>query len=281
MTARVAIVSVWVAASLIAFGQTPAPSSVCAGDQDAALKARVNEFFQYFVEGKFAKAMPLVAQDTQEEYFAGGKAKLNSFNLDTVKFTDNCTKAVVTTTVVRDWQIRLEKNEVTIPMTTTWKIEDGKWVWYHDTTGAWLTPMGPSNVQPPTKNADGTPNLPKNLSPDVIQAAARAILQQSSIDRNQIVLSSDKVSNDRVVFTNAVQGSVGLMLTGVPELPGLEVKLDKSEIGAREQASILISYDPQLKPAELQPFTLRLTTAPLNQVFDVRVTFSGVDIEKR
>lgn len=275
MTARVAIVSVCFAASLIAFGQTPVPISTCAGDQDAALKARVNEFFTYFVEGKFAKAMPLVAEDTQEEFFAGGKAKLKSFTLETVKFSDNCTKAVVTTTVVRDWQIRLQNNEVILPMTTTWKIEAGKWVWYHDPTGAWLTPMGQSNVEAIRKNADGTPNLPKSFNPEVIASAAKAILQQSSIDKNEIVLSADKPSTERVTFTNAVQGSIKLFLTGIPELPGFQAKLEKDVAGAGERVAVLISYDPTEKPAELQPFTLRLQTEPLNQLFTVQVKFSG------
>jgi hypothetical protein len=245
----------------------------CPPEVDQALRARVNEFFQYHVDGTYRKALDLVAEDTQDEYFAGGKMKLNSFELNSVKFTDNCTRAIVTNTVKRDWQIRLQNNEVVVPMVTTWKIEKDKWVWYHDTKGAWLTPMGPSNIQPPTKNADGTVTLPKNISADAVAAAAKTILSQSSLSKSEVFLDPGKASEDQVTFTNGVQGSVRLSLEGIPDVPGFTAKLDRTEIGGGDQVRLSLAYKPPRDAAAPEPFILQVVTEPLNQAYPVKVNF--------
>src|SRR5262249_43377091 len=146
------------------------------------------------------------------------------FEQNGIKFTNDCTKATVTTTVTRDWTVRTETNVVVVPMITTWKIEKDKWVWYHDTKGEWITPMGPSNVTL-SKNPDGSVNLPKNLGAEVIAAAANAILTRSGLDKGVVVIDPTKISQDQVVFTNAVQGSVQISLAGVPDIPGLQIKI--------------------------------------------------------
>ena len=150
------------------FGQAPAkpapaktaPAKPAAAKpnltSEAALRARVSQFMQYHVEGKFSKAMELVAEDTKEQYFAGGKQRLKAFKLESVKLTDKNTKAVVTTIVTRDWDIRMQQHEVVIPMVTTWKVQKGQWFWYWDANGTWLTHMGPSKIEPLSKNPDGT-----------------------------------------------------------------------------------------------------------------------------
>jgi hypothetical protein len=51
-------------------------------------------------------------------------------------------------------------------MTTTWKLENGKWVWSNEAPpGSWVTPMGSSDVQMLKKNADGSiSGLPPKLT---------------------------------------------------------------------------------------------------------------------
>jgi hypothetical protein len=251
---------------LIAAAQSPSP------EVEKALQERATEFFQYHVDGNYRKAMDLVAEDTKDEYFAQGKMKLKSFKLDSIKFSDPA-KAVVTATVVRDWQIRLEVNEVIVPMVTTWKIEDGKWVWYHDRSAAWLTPMGPSTVQPPTRNPDGSVNLPKDFSAELINQAARTILSQSGISKGEVNLSATGTSEDKVTFNNGAPGAVRLSLAGVPELPGFRVELDKTEVLANGQAQVTIRYQAPADAPPAQSFMIRVVSEPFNQVFPIRVNF--------
>ncbi len=203
---------------------------------DKALRARVNEFFNYHLEGgtNLHKAMDMVAADTKEEYFAAGKMTLKSFKVDDVKYSDKFDKAVVTCTVTRNWQIRLQDNIVTLPMVTTWKIEHGKWVWYHDKDRPeWLTMMGPSDLKLIKPNKDGSVTLPK-LNDETVMAAAQNILQQGPTTADKLVLrfQSDKAGSDKVPFKNGAPGQVQLELTPMDPVPGLTLKLDRTDVAA-------------------------------------------------
>ena len=280
-TARVALIPLaLVALANLAPAQVPVPQAAPAtfgpapAAVDQALRDRVNEFFQYHVTSEYRKAMSLVADDTQDAYFAQAKMKIKSFKLDSVEYVDpGFTKARVNLTVVRDWQLRLQTNEAVIPMNTDWRIEDGKWVWYFDLKERWLTPMGPSNVEPPKRNADGSIELPKNLSQEIVAARARAILQESGVDKPVVRLDGGKPSSDRVKFTNAAQGPVGISLTGVPEIPGLKVKLDGEQIASGGTAYVTIAYDSE--DATPHAFTFQLVTEPFNQAYNIRVTLGN------
>jgi len=254
---------------LTAWAQAPAPQAP--SDVEKALRDRVTEFFQYHVTGEYKKAFPMVADDTQEAYFAQGKMKLKSFKVDSVQFLDpGFTKARVNLTVVRDWQVRMQNNEAIIPMATDWKIEDGKWVWFYDLKDRWLTPMGPSNVEAPKRNADGTIDLPKNFSDEVIAARARALLQQSGIDKRMVNLDAGKPSSERVIFTNSAQGPVGLSLAGVPQIPGFKAELDKQDVASGGTANLTLSYDSKDTTPQA-PFMIQVVTEPFNQAFNIQV----------
>src|SRR6516165_6361996 len=87
---------------LIAFAQPQSPQPPPETDQ--ALRARVTEFFQDFVDGKFRDAMNLVAEDTQDEYLSSAKTPMKEFKIRDVKYSgDDFSKADVTLEVKRLW----------------------------------------------------------------------------------------------------------------------------------------------------------------------------------
>ena len=55
----------------------------------------MNEFFGYHVSGKFMKALPLVAEDTKEYYFAVQKRQYISYAVGNITYSENFTKAMV------------------------------------------------------------------------------------------------------------------------------------------------------------------------------------------
>jgi hypothetical protein len=259
----------------VAFAQDPA-GETCPSAVDQELRERVRQYLQHHVNGTYRQVMPLVAEDTQDEYFAAEKLRLKSFELSSVKFTGQCANAVVTATVRRDWQILAETHEVAFPMVTTWKIENGKWVWYRDPKGAWLTPMGPSGG-PGSQSPDGAVNLPKNLNMEAIAAAAQTILTQSGVDRREVFLDPTTSSRERVVFTNGVMGYVRLSLAGVPDVPGFSARLEKTEAGAREQVGLLLSYEPREGVKAPEWALLQILIEPLNQAVPVSVRFQKLE----
>jgi len=262
---------------LVAFAQTPSVQPPA--DVDAALRARVTEFFQDFVDGKYRAVMDLVAEDTQEEYFASGKAQIKQFNIRDIKYDSGFEHATVNSTVKRVWVISGKPVDVDVEMPMTWKLEKGKWVWTHERgPHDWLTPMGPSDVELVKRNGDGTVSgVPHNVTQDMVEAAAKKIMeqqQQTGFDKPAITLARDKASSEKVVFHNGVPGSVHLDLQA-PKLPGFTVKLEKTDLNLGEDAVIQVSYAPSAGTAEPQPFSIRVVVAPFNQPFNIAVNFAN------
>ena len=253
---------------VLAFAQTPPP------EVEQALRARVTEFFQLHVDAAFRKAQDMVAEDTKDYYFAAQKVQFKSFHIDDIRFNDDFTKAEVTVTGVRTWQPRPDfpPTLVTTPMPTRWKIENGKWVWYYNPNDEWLTPMGPSD-----RSAIATPvpaPIPR-FDPSQIGNAARAIMQQSSIDKNVVTLAPDKPSSEQVVFHNGQPGQVKLVLQPLPAIAGFSAVFEKSDLNANENTVLKIHYEPGDKqPAPPAEVDIRFYIVPLNQPFGVKVKFA-------
>ena len=249
-----------------------------AGQQEAekALRARVTEFLQYHVDGNFRKAYDMVATDTQEDYFNTGKVQIKGFTIDDVQFSDNFTKASIRTTISRNMNVAGQDFPVLMPSTITWKIENNKWVWYKvPTTND--TPFGPGALPSALGGAPATaadPALPKDFNDKTIADAARSILQQVSVDKNEVTLESDKISEAKVVLHNGMPGSVQAQVS-TPQIPGLTATLEQSIVRAAGNVTLVLRYEPGGQRAPRDPANVQLTIQPLDQVFTIRVNFAS------
>src|SRR5207244_12642279 len=120
----------------------------------------------------------------------------------------------------------------------------GKWM-YHEESRQLLNPMGPSAINSansPAASADKS-QIP-NVSPAAIAAAARNILQQSSVDKSEVTFVTDKAASEQVVFHNGFQGPVKVLIDGMPKVVGLEAKIDKTDVNAGENAVVSVQYNP-------------------------------------
>jgi hypothetical protein len=253
--------------------QTPA------AEADRAVRARVTEFLQYHVDANFRKAYDMVAEDTKDDYFASGKVQIKGFKIEDVKFADNFTKATVTGTISKTFNVAGTDVPVTVPSTTTWKIENNKWVWYNDTKSAPATPMGlasasPAGAAPPRGADNGGDALPKNFDDKTISAAAQSILQQVGVDKKEVTLAADRASEEKVIFHNGMTGSVQLELT-VPEIPGFSARLEQTVVRAAGDVPVVFRYAPGDPATRRDPISVQLTVQPLNQVFVIRVNFAA------
>ena len=258
------------------------PESAAPPEVSQALHDRADLFFQYHVGIANRKAMDLVAEDTKDEYFTSGKMKLMKYKLSDVRFMPGFTKARVIADATREWGVQTDVVVVTLPMVTTWKIEDGKWVWYHDRAQDWATPMGPGlNSAKPVEllrqDADGKINLPQNFdNPATLMAQAQAIFQQSKIDKDSITIVQGTKLDEQIVFKNGY-GDVQLELGGVPNVPGLKVSLEKSALTRGEDGVVKIHYDPPARETsdsayQMQQYQMRLTIQPFTQQFQINLT---------
>jgi hypothetical protein len=273
MGAQAVLLAVFLLVPFLAFAQATAPPPAV----DQALRARVNEFFQDFVNKKYLEAMDLVAEDTKEAYLASGKVRVQSFKVDSIKYNDDFTKAVVNLTVKRIWTIQLQDNVVETPMTTSWKIEKGKWVWFNDpTANPNVTPMGRSDVSLVKRDAQGhVTGLPQTISQQSVDAAARKILgQQTGLDKTEVTFPSNKPSTVKVSFRNGAAGAVQIEIAA-PSVPGLSAKLDKQQVNSGEEAVVELHYDLPTGATAPPSATVVVTEEPFNRQFPVHIHFAA------
>jgi hypothetical protein len=260
---------------MIAAGQLQTPAE----QAQVALRARVTEFLQYHVDGNFRKAYDMVADDTKDDYFNSGKAQLESFKLDDVKLNDDLNRATVTATLSKVMMIAGQVIPMTSPSITTWKIENGKWVWFNDNKAGIGNPMAVGLPRPPEpaaaqSNSYNHGGLPKNFDDKTIAAAAQNILQQVGVDKKQVTLATNRVSEDKVVFHNGMPGSVQLELSA-PEIPGFSAKIDQPYVRSGGDIPVVFHYEPDETSDRRTPFTVQVVVQPTNQAFPIQVNFAA------
>ena len=155
---------------------------------------------------------------------------------------------------------------VQVPVTTLWKIENGQWYWYVTEDLINSTPFGKMGTAPGT-NSDANSALPdmKNMpNPETIW-------QQVKPDRSAVVLKAGEPSSDRITIQNHMPGNITLNLH-TPPVPGLEVKLDRSEVPAGEKAVVEFHYEPG-KNVPHGIVRVDVTVQPTNATFPLQITF--------
>ena len=139
-------------------------------------------------------------------------------------------------------------------------------MWYDDPKDRKLPIQAPGTPGEIPRTEDGTPQLP-SLNPLDIEAAAQAQLKATSLDKNEVTLSS-KASSDKVVLHNGAPGFVNLTLEKLPPVPGLTVVIDKAQVGPNGDAAVKIACQP-CTPTD--PVTVNLTVEPFGRRFPVLV----------
>src|ERR1035438_9851206 len=128
----------------IAFGQSNDPfQPKPPAKVDAALRARVQEFFDLHVQGQFRKAEELVAEDTKDFFYKGNKPKYLSCELSKLDYSEHFTKA--NALMVCEQYVMMpgfSNSPMKVPTPSTWKLENGKWFWYVDQDALRNTPWG-------------------------------------------------------------------------------------------------------------------------------------------
>ena len=112
-------------------------------DVDRALRARINEFYQDHVKGEFRKAEALVAEDTKDYFYDGNKPHYLSFELVSIKYSDDFQKAEALVKVEQRVLLPgFDGKPMIFPIPSFWKLENGEWYWYVDKEKMYDTPFG-------------------------------------------------------------------------------------------------------------------------------------------
>ena len=249
----------------------PEPAGKAPPEVEAALRARVNQFFQYEVEGKFRQAESLVAESDKDFFVAANKPRYKDFHIKAITFSEHFTKATVVVNVDRLVPVPgFEGHPVPGAIPSRWRLENGEWCWHVDPADLRVSPMGlppggmplPAGGLPPGAGAAGPSALPP------IPNMAMAVRP----DRSALELKSAGPSSGQISFLNTLLKPVTLSVID-PHFPGLSMKLDHPDLKTGESAVLLVeSRGGGNAPA--QPVTIQVRVHQTNQLIPIKVSFS-------
>jgi hypothetical protein len=233
----------------LALGST-APAQISApdaekppADLERAVLARATEFYTLLLNHDYRRAEALVADDTKDYYYNGSKPSISKFDVKDVKFSGHLTRAVVNTQVTQKVMIPIgmpgdKSGEWTLTIPSVWKLENGNWYFFVDQSGI-LSPVGKltdnKGAPPSAGNTSG-----KALSADdiakVVTKSPDDVFGKVAPDKQTVTLAPG--GTEKVTITNGLAGPIRLKAVG--QIEGVAAKLDRTELGAGENAVLSI-----------------------------------------
>jgi hypothetical protein len=229
-------------------------------DVDAALRARVQEFFDLHIKGQFRKAEELVAEDTKDFFYTHNKPKYLSCELSKIDYSEKFTKA--NAVMVCEQYIMMPgfaDHPMKVPTPSTWKVENGKWYWYVDQDALRNTPWG--RMTPGAFPEKGAPAPPPSLPS--IPTSADFVFKQIQVDKNSVRLKAGESAE--VTISNAAPGPMPVSLS--PALPGIEASLDKPAVPAGGKSVLTLRAAKGAKSG-----VLNVQVEQTLQVFPIQIT---------
>ena len=96
---------------------------------DEALRARVSQFYQLWVDGKFREVEKFVADDSQEAYYQMAKSRYEGCKILRIRYEEEFTRAVVTVECKGKWNIQGTEVNTGMALAYMWKFEKDEWRW--------------------------------------------------------------------------------------------------------------------------------------------------------
>jgi len=246
--------SILVFCAVAGFAQDPADLfNKPPADVDAALRARITEFFQDHVTQEYRKAEALVADDTKDFFYQANKPHYLSFEITRIEYSENFTRAKATVVCEQFVMVPgfLDK-PLKIPTPSTWKLIDGQWFWWVDQEALRHTPFGvmkaaPADPSKPAPTSLPAASLPTASLPTAIPTTVDAFLNLVKADRLAVALKPG--GSGEVKFSNSAPGTMNI--TVVTSLPGIEAKLDHGDLRQGGQAVLTLHAAKNAKSGRL------------------------------
>jgi hypothetical protein len=240
-----------------AWAQQPSPA---AAEAEAALRARAEQFFQLQVEKKYRQGEAFVADDTKDDYYNGNKFSFKNFSIQKIELLDDNTRAKVTLKAkVTLTMPAAGAVDFDAPLTTTWKVEGGEWMWYTEHGPLISTPFGAIRSEP----ASGAPprvNMP-GAAPDI-----STMQHLVKIDRNSVALST-ATPEENVTVSNDLPGAVDLELSS-DHGESFKAQIEKKHLNAGEKTFIHFVSTGESREDKV----VQVLVSPFGTQLEIRVT---------
>jgi hypothetical protein len=224
---------------------------------DEALRARISEFYQDHVAGKFREAESLVAEDTKDFFYNTNKPRYLGFSIQKIEYSDHFTKAKAT--LLCEQRVMFPgfaDKPVKIPTPSTWKLINGQWFWYVDPESMRDSPFG-------KMTAGTTPSSGPLPSPGAIPDNPMFIMHQVKPETLAVHLAPGE--SKEVAITNAAPGPMTVLISTRP--PGVDASLSQTELGAHGKITLTLKAGEHAKSG-----TLSVTVMQTREVIPIQVT---------
>ena len=234
-------------------------------DVDEALHARIKQFYDYQVDGKYRRCEALVAAESQDDFYNMAKMQIDKYEIGSIEYFDHFTKAKAM--IISDRPVLFPGVGAKImpqPFTSFWKQVKGVWFWYYNKDEPAKTPFGTPGTTP--SGSGGTAAMPDPSDPEkMLQQLQLAV----KIDRNQIDL--DGGTPQTIKVKSSLPG-LATLTVDCPSIPiaqtGLIAAFDKKDIKGEETSTLTVSAGPRAQPGR---YTLRIIVLPTMQTLDLTV----------
>ena len=228
---------------------------------EAALRARMTDFFQYHVTGEYRKAEALVAEDTKDYFYDHTKPKYFSFEIGKIEYSDDYTKAkAVVLCETRINSPGFGNATYKVPVPSSWKVENGKWYWWVEPEKIGLTPFGKMTPGPEVKNSGAAPSMPSAAN---MPTSADFLFEQVKLDKKALTLAPG--GSEVITIHNTAPG---VMTVSVLQRPaGIDAKLSKASLNSGEKGMLTVTAGK-----EIQAGDLRLSIDPIGLTVVVPIT---------
>ncbi len=246
-----------------AFGQNTADLFNRAPKEiDDALRARINQFYEFHVKAKFREAEALVADDTKDFFYDRNKPQYEGFEIMRIEYSDGYTRAKATVGVEqRIMMPGFEGKIMKIPAPSYWKLvknandKEPQWYWYVDQEILSDSPFGKMKGGPDTSK--GTLQLPP-MPGDMAQLMAMV-----SPEKSEAIVKAGE--SDHIQIPNKMQGPITLTLQG--KIEGIEAALDTTTVEPGKSATLTVKAGSGAKNG-----TLTIMVSPLGKAIPIQVT---------
>lgn len=228
---------------------------------EAALRARMTDFFRYHVTGEYRKAEALVAEDTKDYFYDHTKPKYYSFEIGKIEYSEDFTKAKAV--VMCETKINspgFGTGTFKVPVPSAWKVEDGKWYWWVEPEKIGLTPFGKMTPGPEMKNGVAAPSMPSAAN---IPTSADFLFDQVKLDKSALTLAPG--GSEVITIHNTAPGTMSVSVLQRPA--GIDAKLSKASLNSGEKGTLTVTAGK-----EIQGGDLRLQVDPIGMTVVIPIT---------
>jgi hypothetical protein len=243
----------------VAWAQGDNPFNRPPADVDQALRARIKEFFGYHITEEYRKAEALVAEDTKDYFYSHNKPKYLSVKIGTIEYSDNFTKAKAVVLCEQNINMPMFSGKFEVPTPSTWKLENGKWVWWVDPAAVGSSPFGHMKAGPDTPAVNGAA-----VSMATMPKTVDFLFDQVKLDRKDLTLKPGESAT--VMIFNGAPGDMTILIQK-PVLKGIDATLDKSTLKSGEKTTLTVKASEGAKSG-----ALNLQVDPIGQILPIQIS---------